>query len=215
MRLLFESSSKNIAPAAFSLVRGVDSFAKPAKSLPESNSKNREISVRPGDFIKLTFDDQTYDGLQKFLKDIKWQNNLSNIKIYVSRVMFSDGTIWAKGSEVIPDPNNPRKLIPIIKHLASTNYEYKDSQRAFFVKSLSTNASNTWNTRLPTLESPCTRAAEVYLEYCFDQCYSESYTPYQGGDMTWQWAYVPCMDGGGNYCGSYIFVREVTYAPCN
>ena len=219
MRLMIAPSIENSAPCAFPLIRGVDTFVKIKKPLYEIDHDNSAILVRPGKSIKFNFDDQVYDGFQKFLSDLKWQGNFSEVKIYVSRITFEDGTIWAKGSEVVPDPENARRLIPIKEYFASNNYEYKNAHRTYFAKPIVMKYSNLKKVASSRFDSDCTRAAEVYLEYCSPngeyQCSKETYTPYQNGEIKWQWAYVPCIDERGYYCSSYAYVKEVTYDACN
>lgn len=217
MRVLVESSSSQQAPFAFPLVRGVDSLVN--RDLPSSKDQSRvpKIMLLPGDSIKIDISESNYKGLQKFMSDIRWQGEIASLKVYVSRVIFSDGTIWAKGSEVVVDPTAPNRLLPVTE-LATRRSTVNESLP--YVTSSLLPSSSPANVRVASKpDSPCTRAAEVYLEYCPPNgqytCSRESYTPYQGGEMVWQWAYVPCIDELGDYCQTYLFVQEITYEFCN
>lgn len=172
MRLLFERSDRNGLPCIFPLVRGIDSVFRKLSStitggtLPaDPNDVKRAILARPGDSVSLKFDDEAYNGLQRFLKDVNWESEISSVKLYLSRVIFDDGTIWMKGTEVKPDPLNPNKFLPVFPKESKSRVEQNSEYRLLPAR-FSTAKSTRWKTPVKgtkSFDSGCTRAAETYL----------------------------------------------------
>jgi hypothetical protein len=200
MRLLFERPGSNGLPCVFPLIRGIDSVFRRLDSAltgktspPDPNDAVRAILVRPGDSVSLSFSDKTYDGLQRFLKDVNWEGEVYSVKLYLSRVIFDDGTIWMKGTEVKPDPLNPSKFLPVLQKDSTSKIEQNGEYRLLPVNYLPASFATRRKTRVretKSFDSGCTRAVETYFYQCginvFHQCYKETFWPYSPGDYRWQ-----------------------------
>jgi hypothetical protein len=226
VRLMFEQIGGNGTPCIFPLVRGIDTVLRgldsPSKSkvtVTDPNDVMRAILVRPGDTVSLAFDDNAYNGLQKFLKDANWEGEVSNVKVYFSRVIFENGTIWMKGIEVKPDILTPNKFSPIFPKESSRRIYQSDEYRlspANFSSMTPTTPRKT-AVKAAGFESGCTSASSTYFLQCgvnvFYQCYNETWSPYSFGAYAWRDVQLSCFDQYGYYCNSTSTVREV-YGDC-
>lgn len=71
--------------------------------------------VPPGESRGLSLPDDEYDTLRALLRDSNYPPNVKKIKVYVTLLGFSDGTIWMAGKMYRLDMGNPGRLIPLEK----------------------------------------------------------------------------------------------------
>lgn len=69
--------------------------------------------VRPGESIDLVLRDDEYEGIKRFLKQLKYpRGSVQRLEIMIHTVGFEDGTAWGGGTTFHRDPDKPDKLVP-------------------------------------------------------------------------------------------------------
>ena len=76
---------------------------------------NTASAVLPGERIELRLPDEDYDNIRTTLNESGYPRSIKKIRIYVTMLGFSDGTLWIGGKTYKPDQNNPGRLIPLVK----------------------------------------------------------------------------------------------------
>lgn len=76
---------------------------------------NSAKAVLPGESVELKLSDENYFTVKTLLKDSKYPS-INRIKVDVTTLGFSDGTLWVAGKTYRLDENNPGKLIPVKKN---------------------------------------------------------------------------------------------------
>ena len=77
---------------------------------------NTVNAIAPGESIQLKLSDEIYDTLRMILEDSKYPAVIKKIRVYISILGFSDGTLWMGGKTYELDKNNPGKLLPSKKN---------------------------------------------------------------------------------------------------
>jgi hypothetical protein len=102
---------------------------------------NTVKAIMPGESIQLSLSDEIYDTLRMILEESKYPSIIKKIRVYVSILGFSDGTLWMGDKTYRLDENNPGKLIPTEKKtaiLGAVSYPTLkfplSSKTAFFTK---------------------------------------------------------------------------------
>ena len=81
---------------------------------PISSAKNdKEKPIQSGDDVELILSDTKFEALKTFIETRHPLNSLSKVDIRIVFILFDDGTAWSSGNFMRPDPNNPKKFIPI------------------------------------------------------------------------------------------------------
>ena len=78
---------------------------------------NTVKAIMPGESIQLRLSDEIYDAVRMILEDSKYPSIIKKIRVYVSKLGYSDGTLWMGGKTYRLDENTPGKLIPAEKKL--------------------------------------------------------------------------------------------------
>jgi hypothetical protein len=78
--------------------------------------------VMPGESVELQLTDASYESLRAILREAKFPPNIKRIKVDVSMLGFSDGTVWIAGGRYELDKNNPGRLIPLQKKTRSDQF---------------------------------------------------------------------------------------------
>lgn len=68
---------------------------------------NTVNAIAPGESIQLELSDEIYDTLRMILEDSKYPAVIKKIRVYISVLGFSDGTLWMGGKTYELDKNNP------------------------------------------------------------------------------------------------------------
>lgn len=87
---------KNDPPFLHSLSYGTKAYPAPTDS----------PNLMPGDSTDLILSDSTYESIKRALHKIGYPPNVKRLQMYVSEVVFEDGTMWANGYWYTRDPND-------------------------------------------------------------------------------------------------------------
>lgn len=96
-------------------------YFKPPASTPLFSvelTPSRELypeALQPGGEVDLTVTDQSWNRTLEILNQYGVDANQSTVSFSVDFVLFDNETLWSRGHLVRPDPNNPRKSIPVDK----------------------------------------------------------------------------------------------------
>lgn len=105
----------------------------PDGSFPVNSAK----PIPPGESVELRLPDEIYDSLRTLLNEAKFPRDIKKIKVDVTMLGFSDGTLWIAGRRYQLDKNNPGSLIPLKKSgptvLAQSNSFAPAPRGAIFV----------------------------------------------------------------------------------
>jgi hypothetical protein len=88
--------------------------------IPDKDSRipvNTVKAIMPGESIQLSLSDEIYETVRLILETSKYPSTIKKIRVYVSILGFSDGTLWMGDKTYRLDENNPGKLIPSEKKL--------------------------------------------------------------------------------------------------
>lgn len=85
---------------------GQDAFTK--------NPVRAPLSVSPGASLNIEVAGE-YEKLKAFLAQRHQISSINKATIRISFIEFADGTAWGAGEMLRPDPNNPKRYIPISK----------------------------------------------------------------------------------------------------
>jgi len=70
------------------------------------------LYLRPGDRMKIDVEND-YNQLEKFIRVRHSMKDIRKVELEVGFIGFEDGTAWAAGDFLRPDPNNPRRYINV------------------------------------------------------------------------------------------------------
>ena len=67
------------------------------------------LYLKPGDKMKVEVANE-YEQLEKFVRNRHSMKDIRKVELEVGFIGFEDGTAWAAGDFLRPDPNNPRRF---------------------------------------------------------------------------------------------------------
>ncbi len=77
--------------------------------MPEYDSKE-PLSVKPGEEVILTVDEDTYARLTRFIEKRQPISSINKVRVGIGFVIFADLTGWDGGSYYRQDPSDPRRF---------------------------------------------------------------------------------------------------------
>ncbi|HEY7180324.1 MAG TPA: hypothetical protein VIC84_02845 [Blastocatellia bacterium] len=80
----------------------------------DSNDRNYDNVLRPGEEVEITLTDDQYGSLRSFLKSRSF-DKVSNVRLFLDTVIFDDDIMWAGGDQWRRNPNDPNQWFPINK----------------------------------------------------------------------------------------------------
>ncbi len=81
---------------------------------PMRMGKKQDVkTIKSEETVKLELTERKFETLKSFIETRQLLDNLSRVDIRIVFVLFEDGTGWSSGHLVQPDPNNPKKFIPV------------------------------------------------------------------------------------------------------
>jgi hypothetical protein len=75
--------------------------------------KDEERPADPGQNFQIRLDEKELLALKRFIESRQPLNDLTQVTISLENVYYSDGTMWSGGHIRKPDPNDPKRWIPI------------------------------------------------------------------------------------------------------
>ena len=84
----------------------------PSPFHPEYAMRDRSRVIRPGESIDLVLREDEYEGIKRFLEELKYPRGAQRVEIMIHTVGFEDGTAWAAGTKFHPDADKPDRLVP-------------------------------------------------------------------------------------------------------
>ena len=70
------------------------------------------LYLKPGDKMKIDVAND-YNQLEKFIRVRHSMKDIRKVELEIGFIVFEDGTAWAVGDFLQPDPNNPRRYINV------------------------------------------------------------------------------------------------------
>jgi hypothetical protein len=70
------------------------------------------LYLKPGDKMKIDVAND-YNELEKFIRARHSMKDIRTVELEVGFMVFEDGTAWAAGDFLRPDPNNPRRYVNV------------------------------------------------------------------------------------------------------
>ena len=92
------------------------------------------IRLMPGETMSVALSDLKYEELQKFIELRHPMKSLREVSLRIFEARFEDGTVWSGGSLFRPDPNDPKKLIPVEEAPSARLIERPPIRDAAFTK---------------------------------------------------------------------------------
>jgi hypothetical protein len=77
------------------------------------SAASNALPIMPGDIVDIPISDAVYAALRGFVEKRHAVKNLNKVQLRISFVGFTDGSAWDSGQFVRPDPQNPRRYVPI------------------------------------------------------------------------------------------------------
>lgn len=78
-----------------------------------SVKNEKDTPIKSGENVELILTETNFEALKKFIETRHPLDSLTKMDIRIVFILFDDGTAWSSGSFMRPDPNNPKKFIPI------------------------------------------------------------------------------------------------------
>jgi hypothetical protein len=91
----------------YTISHGRQPGLRPEVKIPE------RPAIKPGESFQVGFSEQEFANLNRYLGEQTSLGQLSRAEIGIGMVYFDDGTAWSMGNMMRPDPNDPRRWIPI------------------------------------------------------------------------------------------------------
>lgn len=78
----------------------------------DATQSRRKGTLAPGDSVEISLPDETYEVLERALKKLKYPPGVKRLRMYLTEVIFDDGTAWVSGYWFRSDPENPDMRVP-------------------------------------------------------------------------------------------------------
>jgi hypothetical protein len=89
-----------------------------------SLSNEKVEKVKAGEDVELILTEKKYEALKTFIETRHPLESLSKIDIRIVFILFDDETAWSAGNFLRPDPNDPKRYIPVASIEKEKTNEY-------------------------------------------------------------------------------------------
>jgi len=102
--LIFPETETAGPPMAHQMIFG--------RSPKDSNDRNYDNVLKPGEEVELTLNDDQYGKMQNFLKSRSF-DKVSTVRLFLETAIFDDDIMWLGGDLWRRNPNDPNQWFPI------------------------------------------------------------------------------------------------------
>jgi hypothetical protein len=187
----------NSSPKPITHVKVEVTFSRPENDVTSNEpplgifltySSEEAKPLEAGESVELNLSDAEYQRIKRTLNLLNYPASIKEIQLYITKVVFADGTLWYTGKMFRYDPQNPGKAVPITPTSSSKINLLKsrahrpaffsvvgDSWKSYTPRGNAMFSKTAWIAPEP-VQSQCGEPSAPYLRRCISEdtnCWQE------------------------------------------